>query len=292
MKLKTIKPSIQVLLSLFLISINSSLYGQDSNHNDDKMELVGVLNESRVRIRKEPNLDSEQIGYLEKDQIVYILDETEQSMKIGKMDSVWYKIETMDGIVGWSYGYFIDLNIESDEIDYDDYETGYDIDAEYHNDSDDIRKFLDSNTPRGYVVTRVSSGSRSKEEGTPVYTRYSGKIIQIQWYDDDSSWSDLIGHEGWSNRTQGKRLGFYILMQSDNEYYLYAHLNPNAESTNQYLEIFNNNPNSEQLVIPKGIQIGEYGMTGTSWESNMLFAKYIIKSFEELQNEESGSTKP
>lgn len=285
--------SIRVFLLLIFTLFISSLYCQDTTHDDDEMELVGVLNESRVRIRTEPNLESEHIGFLEKDQIVYILDETKQSMKIGNMNSVSYKIKTMDGIIGWSYGYFIDPNIETDEIDYDDYEYGYDLDTEHHNDRDDIDKFIDSKTPRGYIVTRVSgSGSRTKEEGSPVHARYPGKIIEIKWYDDDLSWSEIIGPDGWSNRTQGKRLGFYILMQSGNEYYIYAHLNPNAVTTNQYLEILNENPNSEQLLITKETLIGEYGMTGTSWESNMLFVKYTIKSHEEMQNEESGRTKP
>jgi len=69
----------------------------------------GSLNDYQVRIRKEPNLNGEHVGFLNKGQIIYILDETEERMKIGNMDSIWYKIKTLDGLEGWAYGYFIDL---------------------------------------------------------------------------------------------------------------------------------------------------------------------------------------
>ena len=73
------------------------------------VDRKGILNDSKVRIRKEPNLDGEQLGYLNKGQKVSILEETDQKMKIGEMDAVWYKVETEDGVVGWAYGWFIDI---------------------------------------------------------------------------------------------------------------------------------------------------------------------------------------
>jgi hypothetical protein len=262
------------------------LFAQDMNIQEQETNIVGVVNDSRVRIRKEPNLDGENIGYLNKDQIVFILDETLESMKIGKMDSVWFKIRTLDGIEGWSYGYFIDPDIDSLEVDYDAYLKGYDQD-ELPNNEDDIQHFLDLYTPSSKIVTNIGSSNYSKDEGTPVYAKYTGKIIDIKWYDNDSSWSELIGFEGRSNTTQGKGLGFYILIQSENEYYIYAHLNPDSKSTQYYYELINNKPNGEELYITKGTQIGEYGMTGTSWDSNLLYVKYLVKSFEELQSEKA-----
>ena len=76
--------------------------------NNEKL-LSGILNDSHVRIRKSPNLQSEHIGYLYKDQRVQIFDQTENPMKIGEMESVWYKIRTEDGTEGWVYGFFIDI---------------------------------------------------------------------------------------------------------------------------------------------------------------------------------------
>lgn len=82
---------------------------------------LASLNDSRVRIRKEPNLDSETIGHLDKDQNVYVLEKTQKKIKIGEMESVWYKIKTFNGVEGWAYGFFINLNNNIAEIIY---ETG------------------------------------------------------------------------------------------------------------------------------------------------------------------------
>jgi hypothetical protein len=69
----------------------------------------GVLNDSEVRVRGKPNLEGTPIGALQKGQHVVILDETEDKMQIGDMEAKWYKIETEEGLIGWSYGYFIDI---------------------------------------------------------------------------------------------------------------------------------------------------------------------------------------
>lgn len=69
----------------------------------------GLLNNSRVRIRIAPNLQSEHIGFLDESQRVEILEITEDKMKIENMESEWYRIKTDSGLIGWSYGYFIDI---------------------------------------------------------------------------------------------------------------------------------------------------------------------------------------
>lgn len=77
--------------------------------NSAKTGVWGILNNYRVRIRTQPNLNGEQLGYLDKNQKVRILDQTSEPMQIGEMNSVWYKIRTEDDLEGWAYGYFIDL---------------------------------------------------------------------------------------------------------------------------------------------------------------------------------------
>ena len=72
----------------------------------------GVANDSRIRIRENPTLQSSNLGYLESEQRVRILKKSEEPMQIGEMYSYWYQIETQDGITGWSYGWFIDLVID------------------------------------------------------------------------------------------------------------------------------------------------------------------------------------
>ncbi len=83
--------------------------GEDNIYYRRSSPQIGILNASRVRIRRKPSLDGENLGYLEKDQIVYILNKTDEKMIIGEMESVWYKIKTLEGIEGWTYGFFIEL---------------------------------------------------------------------------------------------------------------------------------------------------------------------------------------
>jgi hypothetical protein len=69
----------------------------------------GILNDSRVRVRELPSLDSDSITYLNEGDRIEIIDQSEEPMRIGEMESVWYKIKTSDGTIGWTYGYFIDI---------------------------------------------------------------------------------------------------------------------------------------------------------------------------------------
>ena len=79
------------------------------NQGTEDFYIFGVLNDTYVRIRQEPNLDGVKVGYLHKDQCVQILDQTEEKMQIGDMLSIWYKVRTEDGTEGWAYGYFVDI---------------------------------------------------------------------------------------------------------------------------------------------------------------------------------------
>ncbi len=75
--------------------------------NDNFPETNGLLNESGVRIRSNPDLRGEQLAYLERNDFVKILDQTDEKMRIGDMDYYWYYIERDDHLKGWVYGAFI-----------------------------------------------------------------------------------------------------------------------------------------------------------------------------------------
>jgi hypothetical protein len=71
---------------------------------------TGTLNDSRVRIREHPSLKAKTLGYLEKGERVRVWERSGYRQPIEGMMAPWYRIETDDGKVGWSYGYFIDLD--------------------------------------------------------------------------------------------------------------------------------------------------------------------------------------
>jgi hypothetical protein len=68
-----------------------------------------VLNDSRVRVRAYPTLGAEILGHLERGDRVEVLERSGMRENIGEMDEYWYRIRKEDGLTGWSYGYFIDL---------------------------------------------------------------------------------------------------------------------------------------------------------------------------------------
>jgi hypothetical protein len=69
----------------------------------------GVLNDGRVRVRAFPALGAEILGHLQRGERVQVLERSGLRESIGEMNDFWYRIRREDGLSGWSYGHFIDL---------------------------------------------------------------------------------------------------------------------------------------------------------------------------------------
>jgi hypothetical protein len=69
----------------------------------------GVLNDSRVRVRAFPTLGAKILGHLERGDRVEVLERSGLREQIGEMEEYWYRVRREDGLTGWSYGFFIDL---------------------------------------------------------------------------------------------------------------------------------------------------------------------------------------
>ena len=68
-----------------------------------------TLNDTRVRLRSEPNLSCETLGYLEKGDAVKIVDRSDEKFEIDGENWYWYEVETSDGKTGWIYGKYLDI---------------------------------------------------------------------------------------------------------------------------------------------------------------------------------------
>ena len=109
-----------ILLSLIIFSL-SACVDDNKGKNIDKKEIEvslevnydGKLNDSRVRLRDEPNLNSNTLGYLDINNEVKILNKSKEKELIENMYSYWYQIKTTSGDEGWMYGYFLDINENS-----------------------------------------------------------------------------------------------------------------------------------------------------------------------------------
>lgn len=69
----------------------------------------GRLNDSRVRLREAPHLEAKTLGYLEKGQLVQVLERSGARVRLQGMEAYWYRVQTPEGAVGWAYGQYIDL---------------------------------------------------------------------------------------------------------------------------------------------------------------------------------------
>jgi hypothetical protein len=95
------------LLSLEPFWLGSS--GAGSSELDSQNPQATVIN-SRLRVRSLPSLEGEMLGMLEIGEAVTILEKSEQELNIGELTDFWYRIDNGNGLVGWAYGAF--LNIE------------------------------------------------------------------------------------------------------------------------------------------------------------------------------------
>jgi len=79
---------------------------------------TGIANDSRVRIREYALLEAKNLGYLTAGDKLEILDRSGIKVKIGDMEDYWYKLRRVsDGMEGWSYGAFIDVDEPPEMVD-------------------------------------------------------------------------------------------------------------------------------------------------------------------------------
>ncbi len=68
-----------------------------------------------MRVRSKPTTKGSRIiGSLGKGDVVLIIGKSWGEERIGKMSALWYMIITEDGKIGYSYGYFFD--VDEDEL--------------------------------------------------------------------------------------------------------------------------------------------------------------------------------
>jgi hypothetical protein len=85
--------------------------------NFNIIEEMKVIDD-RVRLRNEPDLHSDIIMYLQKGEIVEILDKTTELQQIDDLESYWYKVKLDTGTEGWAYGAYLKENKKRMELQY------------------------------------------------------------------------------------------------------------------------------------------------------------------------------
>jgi len=67
------------------------------------------ITSGNVRVRSQPNLQGAQLGYVQTNDMVEILERSAEKMVVQDMNNYWYKIRKPDGMEGWVYGEFVEL---------------------------------------------------------------------------------------------------------------------------------------------------------------------------------------
>ena len=77
-------------------------------------QTTGTVNDDRIRVRDLPLTDyGQHLGFLNTGDELEILDRGGLKIQIGDMNDYWYKVRrTSDGLEGWAYGYFIDVDVD------------------------------------------------------------------------------------------------------------------------------------------------------------------------------------
>lgn len=75
-----------------------------------------ILNDSRVRVRTQPNLNSDTWGLLNKGDYVKVKDKALESFEINGESWFWYKVESENLPDGWVYGKYLDIKDSDFEI--------------------------------------------------------------------------------------------------------------------------------------------------------------------------------
>lgn len=68
-----------------------------------------TINDFKVRLRKEPNLDCETLSYFYEGNKVKIVDQSDEPYEIDGENWYWYKVESGSYPVGWVYGKYLDI---------------------------------------------------------------------------------------------------------------------------------------------------------------------------------------
>ena len=68
-----------------------------------------TVNDFKVRLRSEPNLNCQTLSYFYEGNKVKILDQTEELYEIDGESWYWYKVESGTYPVGWVYGKYLDI---------------------------------------------------------------------------------------------------------------------------------------------------------------------------------------
>jgi hypothetical protein len=180
---------------------------ENSNITNQEIEMplqIGLITENNLRIRGNPNTESEILGILNFGDLLAILEVTDKTYPVGNHNNYWYKVKTENDSIGWAFGEYItpltnDIKLfVPEEFRDKEWKEGYDHSG--------WKKY------KGHIE---ADESITKEELTNV--SWHKFFIFLQFSKE--------GHYAIGDRWSGSAFGYYFL--KDNCVYLYPPITVN-----------------------------------------------------------------
>ncbi len=102
----------QGILLLCLLAITCGEKKQSAAPADIPGTARVMMDDLRIRIS--PNTMAAEIGRLKRESSVKILQRSTDKVKIGSHEAHWYQVATPDGLKGWVYGAYLDIEAAAD----------------------------------------------------------------------------------------------------------------------------------------------------------------------------------
>jgi len=101
-----------IFLALLIYCKEPSKNSDLGNNNQNTQKIKYKINvASKLIIRDKPNISARKLGNINECDLVKFISEDKELIIIDNIESSFYKIETLDGIVGYAYGgYLWDTN--------------------------------------------------------------------------------------------------------------------------------------------------------------------------------------
>lgn len=82
---------------------------EEGTDESDAIPETAIVQYEGLKVRNGPNTMSAEVGKLSDGQQVKLLTRSPEKVKIATMEAHWYRIKTDQGLIGWVYGAYLDI---------------------------------------------------------------------------------------------------------------------------------------------------------------------------------------
>jgi hypothetical protein len=91
------------------VTTESTLTTETANTEEDFLLFQGYINDNNIRIRSNPNTNSDILGLLNTGDFVSVINISNHKTTINNSNKHWFKITTNDNITGWIFSEYFDF---------------------------------------------------------------------------------------------------------------------------------------------------------------------------------------